>query len=70
MTTTKDTWVEDYFPVNIDDEKKKELGKLRSKFAELGDYVETTLKDERRKSIVRTKLEEAAMWAVASLTKG
>lgn len=51
------------------EESQKKIANTRNAFTDITKYVLENLKDSREKSLVLTKLEEACMWAIKSITR-
>jgi len=61
-------WGYDFQPKEISDSDKPVLRDVRTAFETLANALQESLPDGRYKSIVRTKLEEAAMFATKSFS--
>lgn len=55
--------------VVMPDNKQGHATQIRTKFAELLDFVNVRIPQGRRSALVKTHLEEACMFAIASLAK-
>ena len=56
-----------YHPADSDQEKK--YSRIRHKAKELAYIIDEECPDSREKSLAMTKLEEASMWANASIAR-
>lgn len=50
-------------------DQAERYGKIREKARELAELMEESCPDSREKSLASTKLEEAVMWANASIAR-
>jgi hypothetical protein len=50
-------------------DQPERYGKIRTKAKELAELIGTCCPDSREKSLANTKLEEAVMWANASIAR-
>lgn len=50
------------------EENKEKIDTTREEFTKITTYILENLKDSREKSLALTKLEEACMWAIKSIT--
>lgn len=50
-------------------DQTERYGKIRAKARELAELIDECCPDSREKSLAHTKLEEAAMWANASIAR-
>lgn len=55
--------------VEINEEQKERIDKIRNLFSNLYDEIEKTCKPSRETSLVFTKLEEAQFWAIKGITR-
>ncbi len=53
----------------MDDKQQAHATQIRTKFAELQDFIEVRVTPGRRFAIVKTDLERACMMAIAALAK-
>ena len=51
------------------EENKEKIDTTREEFTKITTYILENLKDSREKSLALTKLEEACMWAIKSITR-
>lgn len=51
------------------DDQPERYGKIRAKARELAELIEVCCPDSREKSLADTRLEEAVMWANASIAR-
>lgn len=62
--------IENNFSYHVPKEGQPELyNTIRNKAKELAEVIEATCPDSREKSLAMTKLEEAVMWANASIAR-
>lgn len=61
-------WDYDFRSQVLTKEELEKLNLIRDGFAKLANHLQNELPDGRYKSIVRTKLEEAAMFATKSFS--
>lgn len=52
----------------LNEEDKLRASQVRDKFVELAEYLSSNLQDSREKALVITKLEEACMWSIKSIS--
>lgn len=51
------------------DDQTERYGEIRAKARELAELIEDCCPDSREKSLANTRLEEAVMWANASIAR-
>lgn len=51
------------------DDQTERYGEIRAKALELAELIEDCCPDSREKSLANTRLEEAVMWANASIAR-
>lgn len=52
-----------------DENQREKIEDTRNAFIEVTTFVLENIKDSREKSLTLTKLEEACMWAIKSITR-
>ncbi len=51
------------------DNQQEKISNTRNTFTDTAEFILENLKDSREKSLALTKLEEACMWAIKSITR-
>lgn len=69
MTDEKETSAEIFGYAKMDEKQQAHATQIRTKFAELHDFIQVRVSPGRRWSIVKTDLERACMMAIAALAK-
>ena len=55
--------------IEINDNQKDKIEKIRNLFSEMYDLVDDICKPSRETSLVYTKLEEAQFWAIKGISR-
>lgn len=55
--------------LEVNEEKNKRIQETREIFSNMYDFIEKNCKNSRETSLAMTKLEEAQLWAIKSITR-
>ena len=57
-----------FYSQKLNDEQLDRVDVVRQTFSQLFDYLDDLIPTRREKSLYKTKLEEASMWAVKAIS--